>query len=685
VCIGGVVAVMLIAASTSAAAGWIAPVNLSQLVDQDASTPQVAIDAAGDTAVVWTDDAAHRIVQVATRPSGGAFSTPVNLSAATGDASDPRIAVDQAGDATVVWSWSDGTRQVVQASTRPAGGTFSAAVDLSAAGENASFPQVAVDGAGDTTVVWTGQTVQASTRSPGGDFSVPVDVSAAGVDVGSPALGVDTSGETVVAWSRASTIETAFRSAGGAFGAPVGVSTAGTPAISPEVAIGNDGSAALVWDQPMPSGGVVADEVVEGAARDPGGAFGLPTDLSAAGIGPGELHVAIDGSGTAIAVWEQLASGSASAQFSVRPPGGSFAAATSFPETQITDPDVAMNPAGEAVVVWSGIDPAFGNFAIQGVTRPAGGAFSTPARVSAGGQNAFGPTVAINSAGDAFATWEGSGPGGNEVASGAALDSTPPAVSAISVPASGTAGTPVSMSASASDQWGPATVSFAFGDGATQTGSPAGHTYAAGGNYQVTVTATDAGGNQTSATRSISIAGLPQPPASKPANASRPAISGGRRVGTHLSCSPGVWTGTAPITYAYQWLSDGHSIGHATSATYTTTTGDVGHEVSCSVTGSNVAGSASATTAGVAVTAAPACAGLLGSRLLDCRARQTYTAAVKTCGRIRATSAAGHRRRTTCTGRAKTSYKRAIAVVKCRATPNARKRAVCVARARKLE
>lgn len=85
---------------------------------------------------------------------------------------------------------------------------------------------------------------------------------------------------------------------------------------------------------------------------------------------------------------------------------------------------------------------------------------------------------------------------------------------------------------------------------------------------------------------------LPPVPPTSPANTGSPVMNQAR-VGSLSTCSPGTWTGTAPITYAYQWKLDGSPITGQTSSTYTPISGDNGHSLSCTVTATNVAGSAS--------------------------------------------------------------------------------------------
>ncbi len=86
-----------------------------------------------------------------------------------------------------------------------------------------------------------------------------------------------------------------------------------------------------------------------------------------------------------------------------------------------------------------------------------------------------------------------------------------------------------------------------------------------------------------------------------PANTVLPSISGLLKVGQLLSTSAGTWSGTAPISYTYQWQlcnlggGDCSNIAKATSSTFLLSLLDLGLPLRVAVTATNVAGSTSAT------------------------------------------------------------------------------------------
>jgi chitodextrinase len=131
-----------------------------------------------------------------------------------------------------------------------------------------------------------------------------------------------------------------------------------------------------------------------------------------------------------------------------------------------------------------------------------------------------------------------------------------------------------------------------------------------GSTIRVVVTGSNAYGSAsaTSAATGVVVDSGPTPPA----NTSPPTISGTPQVGQTLSASTGQWSGTPPITFTYQWRScDANGVNcsdilGATAQTYTLTTLDLGNTVRVAVTGSNDAGSSTATSAATAVVTNPA-------------------------------------------------------------------------------
>jgi hypothetical protein len=125
-----------------------------------------------------------------------------------------------------------------------------------------------------------------------------------------------------------------------------------------------------------------------------------------------------------------------------------------------------------------------------------------------------------------------------------------------------------------------------------------------GSTIVVKVTATNAGGSASA--QSVATAAI-HPVA--PANTAAPSISGSTEDGATLSADHGMWSGTTPISYAYQWQrcdSNGAhctDIGSANSSTYTLGSPDRGSRIAVRVTATNAGGAANATSVATAVVA----------------------------------------------------------------------------------
>lgn len=76
-----------------------------------------------------------------------------------------------------------------------------------------------------------------------------------------------------------------------------------------------------------------------------------------------------------------------------------------------------------------------------------------------------------------------------------------------------------------------------------------------------------------------------------PNNTVAPVISGTNTFGSTLSTTNGTFTGTAPLTYTYQWLRNGSPISGQTASTYVIGASDSLANITCSVTATNSYGS----------------------------------------------------------------------------------------------
>jgi hypothetical protein len=272
--LGCLVLGLLAAAPANAAPTWLAPDDLSA-TGQNAESPQVALDSQGDAVAVWRRyDGANYIVQAATRPAGGAWQEPDDLSEAGQNAENPQVAVDSQGDAVAVWRRYDGANYIVQAATRPTGGAWQEPDDLSATGQNAENPQVAVDSQGDAVAVWR--------RYDGANYIVQ----AAGYDAAGPELRSFSVPPTGVAgqpvafsvspfdiWSSLGATSWSFGDGGVALGAAVShtYASAGTytVGVTGSDALGNTTSASgAIAIEPAPQG---AKPAPKGGASTSGG------------------------------------------------------------------------------------------------------------------------------------------------------------------------------------------------------------------------------------------------------------------------------------------------------------------------------------------------------------------------------------------------------------------------------
>ncbi len=413
----GVLGAILVGVAAQAIAApqgpWVKPDSDLSAPGQDASRPQISTAPDGTTTAVWQrSDGSRPVIQAATRPPGGTFGTPVDLSApGGGNAVSPQITTAADGTTTVVWQRDDNSDWIVQAATRPPGGSFAAPVDLSAPGQSAQNPAIAAAPDGTVTAVWSrgptfNEVIQAATRSPGGSFGSPVDLSIAGPGqyARDPQISTAPDGTATAVWSRhngsVNVIQAATHPPGGSFGPAVRLSTLGQNADRPQISTAPDGTETVVWIRFNGS-----NDIAQAATRSPGDSFGTPEDLSAPGENSFTPQVTTASDGTSTAVWNHYDGSNYIIQAATRPPDGSFGSPDnlSVPGSAAFTPQISPAPDGTATVVWTRSDGS--NTVVQSATRPPGGSFGSPDNLSAPGEDAFTPGMTTAPDGTATAIW----------------------------------------------------------------------------------------------------------------------------------------------------------------------------------------------------------------------------------------------------------------------------------------
>lgn len=379
------------------APGWHPPVTLSS---RGAGLPDVAVDRAGNTTVVWQFGSRIEAVR---RPAGGRWRDPVTI----GRGGSPMVGADARGNVTVVWSG----RQVLLAARRPVGGQWRRPVPIAFEGRyGPSTPsEMAVSSRGAVVVVWSVPTprrdrVIAAYRPAGGRWRAPAVAGSLG-DVNHVQVAIDAGGRPLVVFSGLSStglyrIAAAERAPGRGWLPQVTVFT-GRPGEQedwPDVAVDRRGNATTVWWHMVET----ADEwleAVRASRRLAGQPWESPVELSTepGGVAPA---VVMDRSGRSTAAWYQrdgqLRSASRTLPGAWQPavtvggPGGG----------QPEDVRLVANPRGALLFSWQRYSSSGGRTEVA--YRPSGGPWGPPTLLNAG---AFPPEMAVHWDGDAITTW----------------------------------------------------------------------------------------------------------------------------------------------------------------------------------------------------------------------------------------------------------------------------------------
>lgn len=402
-------------------AGWSAPVAISTSVSDK---PDISVDAAGNVVAIWQGfDGNNYVIQSASLPLHGSWSSPVTLSITGNDAQAPEIAHDKAGNVVAVWSLFDGTNSVIQSSHLPFGGSWTSPINISASGGNADSCTIAMDrfgNVGNAIAVWhryngSNFIIQGAQLPAGGSWSAAANISASGQDALVPEVDIDNNGNSVITYTRfngtAFDILSSSQLYSQSWSPNFTLNLAGQTNAQPMVTMEpNTGIAYVVWSEFNGSNYIMTSSILP-----LGGSWSVATTVSALGedafIADEAIpNFSIISRGNLVAIWVRYDGSNYRLQGATYGllgilglPVWSTPVYISQAGMDVGNLEICVDASGNALAIWDISDGT--NSKIQSSYLPINGSWSTPVDVSTAGQYAYLPEADFDSSGNATAVW----------------------------------------------------------------------------------------------------------------------------------------------------------------------------------------------------------------------------------------------------------------------------------------
>lgn len=406
-------------------ADWSTPVAISTTVSDQ---PTIAVDSSGNAVLAWQGyDGSNYVIQSASLPYGGNWSTPVNLSSGGFDAQSPSIGIDYLSNAVVVWSRYNGWNSIVQGATLPLQGSWTSSVNISESGQNATSPKVSLNPAGtvsNAVAVWqryngSNFIMQASNLPNMGVWTTPTSISVSGQDALVPTVAVDLEGNAAAVCSRYDGSNFTSRAASyfsnQTWSSSFTLSTPGATASQQSLGMDSNGNSVIVWSYFNGS-----NSIIQSSNLHFGDGWSSATDISTLTEDSYIPQIAVDSTGRATVVWTGFNGTNFVAQAASADASGVWGSpiVISANGADVNNISIAVDPSGNVTALWDYNDGV--NSSIQSATLPLGGSWSTPVTVSSVGDYAYLPVVALDGSGRAVAAWLETS-GGNTFVYGATM------------------------------------------------------------------------------------------------------------------------------------------------------------------------------------------------------------------------------------------------------------------------
>jgi len=264
---------------------------------------------------LWVSVATGLLVCSAASPAGAAWTGPVGISEPGVTSTQPQIVVDGAGNTTAVWTTGTAGSRGIRSAYRPAGGPWEASV--SRIGLNSTYdchdPRLAVNPSGDAVVVAGCEKPSSAIRGayrPGNSWNGGLEVPGS-VGGSAARVGIDDSGKAVAIWLGSdNTVRSAYHPPTEGWKPDTQVSTTGKVVLNPNLGVSPAGYAFAVWREERDNSPTDPVIEVKYSVRHGSTAWTTPSRLTpnfgegaVVPVTDGEPQIAINSAGQRIMSW----------------------------------------------------------------------------------------------------------------------------------------------------------------------------------------------------------------------------------------------------------------------------------------------------------------------------------------------------------------------------------------------
>ena len=403
-------------ALAAAPQGWSSPNDVS-VSGQDSSTPQITAAPDNTLTAIWHRfNGSNKVVQASTSTDHGiTWTPPVNLSLAGRDAGFAQLTAASDNTLTAIWQRDNGSSYIIQTSTSTNhGATWTAPVDLSAVGQDASGAQITVAPDNTLTAVWrrfngSNNIIQTSTSTNhGATWTAPVDLSAVGRDAVLAQITAAPDNTLTAVWQRSDgsnfIIQTSTSTNHGAtWTAPVNLSTAGQPAVLSQITAAPDNTLTAIWQRSVGSGYIIQTST----STDHGATWTTPVSLSTAGQSAEWPQITATSDNALIGIWRRFDGSKNIIQTSTSTDHGTTWTTPvdlSAVGQNAELPQVTAAPDNTLTAVWQRLDGSK-TIVQTSTSTDHGTTWTTPVDLSAVGQNASVPQITATPDNTFTAVW----------------------------------------------------------------------------------------------------------------------------------------------------------------------------------------------------------------------------------------------------------------------------------------